>query len=511
MRRRGNPDDQDLLRRLTVETDDDPRQMRGKVDSYLEFRAFDGRLLAATAIFRVRRKYIEAAEVVVNPAWRRKGVASWLYRYAERKTGMRIRHSKDQTTDGKAFARGRRRNPGEADALLEMLASQIGVSPYADVMRGWILPDGRILDLDVHEEDGGVLEHRHHDAALPKLFKHLGLGEFGHDEAFETFMRLTGTIRLADGGRGAMLHLAKLPTAAQVTACGKVASAHRALDQDSIEIYWQPADRLLEVRPISAGKVRRILEALPGVPPASAPLGKPRRNPPSDVDSLRALGDECAVWAISAATGRSVPDVRKAFLAAGHDIWKTKGGSGSGASMRQIRSAVRQLDWDHRIVGIGSAPTFGSGPREQFTAHQSDLFVRGRGRNQIGADEFDVPARVKDDVTRNMGPAAAVREVDGVTTIGMLVDQAKKDQLSLLAVTVNVRRSRGAYHFLGHIVGYAPGRGLYDTAVRSKAAVAKILDGRPSEIITGLDHAAHGDDVPQRMRHAVLWVFFKGD
>ncbi len=108
---RRNPDDKELLARLTVETDDDPRAMRGKVDHYLEFRVFDEGRLAATATFRTKRKYMEAVEVIVNAPWRRRGVASWLYRYAQNRTGLIVKHSKDQTLDGRAFAKGRRRNP----------------------------------------------------------------------------------------------------------------------------------------------------------------------------------------------------------------------------------------------------------------------------------------------------------------------------------------------------------------------------------------------------------------
>lgn len=110
---RRNPDDASLLSRLTVEVDDDPRAMRGKVDHYVEFRVFDGKEYAAVATFRVMRKYAEAVDVQVTQKYRRKGVASWLYRWVENKTGLIVKHSKDQTLDGRAFAKGRRGNPSQ--------------------------------------------------------------------------------------------------------------------------------------------------------------------------------------------------------------------------------------------------------------------------------------------------------------------------------------------------------------------------------------------------------------
>jgi hypothetical protein len=236
-----------------------------------------------------------------------------------------------------------------------------------------------------------------------------------------------------------------------------------------------------------------------------------RHNPPSDIDSAKALGDECSVWAISAATGRSVPEVRRAFMDIGEDIWKSKKGHGSGASMRQIRAVIKKLDWDHKIVGIGASEMFGSGPRAQFAELQSRLFLSGRQEHEVGADQFDVPDQLKEDAARYGSKRAAIKATDSLTTIGQLVDQARDDGLALLAVTVNFRRYKGRYLATGHIVGYSPSRGLYDTSVATHAARARFIHGAPEESITGLEWFAHGQEVPHRTRHAAIWVFFRGE
>lgn len=232
-----------------------------------------------------------------------------------------------------------------------------------------------------------------------------------------------------------------------------------------------------------------------------------RPNPPKDIDSPKALGDECAVWAISAATGAPVPEVRRAFMDAGEDIWKKRGGQGSGSSMRQIRAVIKKLDWDHKIVGVGASEMFGNGPRAKFADMQSRLFLSGRWEGQIGADQFDVPDQLKEEAARYGTSRAALKATDDMVTVGQLVDQARKDGLALLAVTVNATRARVS----AHIVGYSPSRGLYDTSVPTRAAKAAFIHGKADETITGLEWFAHGEDIPGRARRAVLWVFFKGE
>lgn len=109
---RRNPDDSDLLRNLKVDVDDDPRQMRGKSGEYIEVRVFDQRTNDYVAIFtfELKRKHAYAVDIQVPRQYRRRGVASWVYRWVEDAYKVTLHHSKDQTADGKAFQRGRR-NP----------------------------------------------------------------------------------------------------------------------------------------------------------------------------------------------------------------------------------------------------------------------------------------------------------------------------------------------------------------------------------------------------------------
>jgi hypothetical protein len=161
--------------------------------------------------------------------------------------------------------------------------------------------------------------------------------------------------------------------------------------------------------------------------------------------------------------------------------------------------------------GIGASEMFGSGPRAQFAELQSRLFLSGRQEHEVGADQFDVPDQLKEDAARYGSKRAAIKATDSLTTIGQLVDQARDDGLALLAVTVNFRRYKGRYLATGHIVGYSPSRGLYDTSVATHAARARFIHGAPEESITGLEWFAHGQEVPHRTRHAAIWVFFRGE
>lgn len=173
---RRNPDDEALLRRLTVEVDDDPASMRGKVDGYVEVRVFDGRSYVAIATFRLKRDYAEAVDVSVNANYRRRGVASWLYRWVENRFGLKVLHSRDQTADGKAFARGRRKNPDDVVAsasrsfegfiyspeMLEMARDFSGSTswtqglcmPLAFGVKKWLGGSARVLGLTT--PDGGL-------------------------------------------------------------------------------------------------------------------------------------------------------------------------------------------------------------------------------------------------------------------------------------------------------------------------------------------------------------------
>lgn len=108
---RRNPDDTSLLSRLTVEVDDDPAVARGKSGNWKMAIAKEEGVTVARFLFKLQRKFAEAKDIAVLEDVQRKGVASWLYRWVERKYGVKVKHSTDQTRDGRAFAEGRRRNP----------------------------------------------------------------------------------------------------------------------------------------------------------------------------------------------------------------------------------------------------------------------------------------------------------------------------------------------------------------------------------------------------------------
>lgn len=499
--RRTNPDDQDLLRRLTVEVDDDCAYAAGKMGRYVELRAFDGKNYAAVATLKLIGRTAHPIQVDTWPAYRRRGVMSWLLRWAETNLRCKVRDSKDLTADGRLFKQGRRRNPGDPNDILERLAAQIGVSKYTDVMRGWILADGRIIDLDKRDEDGMVVESIHHNEGLEDLEHRLSRGKdvrsrTGAFSSLVSSMPTTGAIRLADGGRGAMFHLAKVPTAAQVTACAQIAAAHRALDQDSIEIYWAPADRLLDVRPISAGKVRRILEALPGEPKAR---GNPRRNPPADLDSSEVIGGECGVWALAAASGRSVPEIRRAYLAAGVDIWG-QGGEATGTKMHQMRRVIRHLGLDDRIVSVGF-DAIHRGPRASMAMAVKNRFVSGSD-----GETFPVPNQEMSTVLDH-------------ATVGQIVAKARKSGLAAIAITgeitSKIRRGGGQrWREIGgtmHAIGYSPSQGVFDSALPNLGVIndpdykALLGDTKP----TGWHWHAHGDVVPKPARKALFWLFLR--
>jgi hypothetical protein len=150
------------------------------------------------------------------------------------------------------------------EKLVQLLVKMRGVTKDTDVLRGWILPDGRIVNL-LEVTEGGEGYHEH-CWGLQDVIMEAGYENRSEGEAMDLFMEETGSIRIADGGSGALLHLTLLPTPAQVDTAGKIARSHQLMEQEQIEIYFDPKDRLVAVSPITAGRVRRVLEALPGLP-----------------------------------------------------------------------------------------------------------------------------------------------------------------------------------------------------------------------------------------------------
>lgn len=130
-----------------------------------------------------------------------------------------------------------------------------------DVQQGWILADGTILDLLADDAD---LDHM--GTAMVAL-REAGLPiDGGTDKTFALMLEKTGAIRVCSYNY-TMLHLLTIPTAAQVDACAEIARYTKSEESDAgMEVFWEPEDRLVQIYPLTAGRLRRTLEALPGVP-----------------------------------------------------------------------------------------------------------------------------------------------------------------------------------------------------------------------------------------------------
>lgn len=231
-----------------------------------------------------------------------------------------------------------------------------------------------------------------------------------------------------------------------------------------------------------------------------------RRNPPKDIDADAVLGGECAVWAMAAALGMKIPDVRRAFLAAGVDIW-THDGLAKGTPIEHTRRVMKHLDVDKRIVEIGGF--VGMGPKDIVRERMASMYKQRFGE----------------------GPGAQYTVADRTgTTVGNIVAEAKKRGLAAMIVTGVFP---GVYHRDGqllqrrrapraktHLLGYSPSLGVYDTMVsRPYLEVFKIAVERTGdmaatnwrEVIKPLDWHHYQNTVPEPRRNAIFWVLFRGE
>lgn len=241
-----------------------------------------------------------------------------------------------------------------------------------------------------------------------------------------------------------------------------------------------------------------------------------RKNPPADYDSPEVLTGECTVWAISAASGKSLGAVRKVFVDAGIDMWsKDWRDKAGGANVMEIRRAIRALDMDRRIVSVGF-DAINAGPRAKMSEFMKDSFLAGRGAETFGH------------------PNAEAATVQAHMNVGQIVRKAEKEGLAAIVIVGEikeriVRALPGSYPTRkrvisgnSHAVGYSPKMGVYDTAVSNPHVFHEdyralrddlrveggVLKGEP---ITGWHWHAHGDVVPGSMRRALMWVLFKGE
>lgn len=240
-----------------------------------------------------------------------------------------------------------------------------------------------------------------------------------------------------------------------------------------------------------------------------------RSNPPRDIDADSVLGAECAVWALAAASGRSVPDVRRAFMEAGIDIWG-ESGVAKGTPLPEIRRMVQKLDIDKRIVYVGySYPFERVGARHAVSKHYTSQFMYGKDpdqfqRDQSYAEGFQLPEGHTSGASR--------------ATVGMVMRHAKKRGLAALAITgrfkvtrSKVVRSDGSKGFVRniggttHILGYSPAAGFFDSAVTVPYARALEHQQRTGTWLRDGDWYRHGQEIPEPSRPALLWVYFKGE
>ena len=256
-----------------------------------------------------------------------------------------------------------------------------------------------------------------------------------------------------------------------------------------------------------------------------------RRNPPTDIDSPDVLGGECVVWALAAATGKTVPEVRRACLDAGVDIW-TDDGKAKGMMQAQLRLVMRKMDIERRIFSIGYAGMFSGDDRAMSMVGRAawKRFDETPGESQLPKD-FSFDAREK----RTVANAVRMADKHGFAMIGMTSSIQRRrvlirgaagtrvDEYTSIDGSLQTRTTRLAgIKFVGrtHMVGWSPKMGFYDTAVENpetrKAYDADAWDpkrdfGAPIRKRTGLEWRSHGNNIPEPRRHLAFWCFFRGE
>lgn len=244
---------------------------------------------------------------------------------------------------------------------------------------------------------------------------------------------------------------------------------------------------------------------------------KPMRpNPPKNIDSDDVLGGECAVWALAAASGRSVQDVRRAFMDAGIDIW-TEDGLAKGTTPERIRKMVQKLDLEKRITYIGySYPMLIESKRRALyytSRDHTSRFMYG-----VDPETFSRNQEVAEGFALGSVPSGANK-----ATIGQVIRYARKNKLAAIVTTGKVRLALKGIEKLAsgarirhmtikgttHILGYSPSLGVYDSAVSIPNDVA-MERFKLGDVKIG-DWYRHGQEIPQSSRPALFWVYFRGE
>lgn len=278
--KRRNPDDLTLLHRIRFKV--------RKYNSGITIYAYDGGDLIGMGKFffgpftdlAPHKKLVVSPSIIgVEKPWRRKGVASAIYRKVE-ELGYTIHPSSAQTPSGhKLWQGGRwgkreevinsgilsrwkteyaRANPDNYD-LVDLAVIHFGItSNRADV--GYVLADGRCLDFAWNKGHGKERDHAEIEEVLLKFGMDKASGRWAdvRNSAIETFMSLTGAARFTlvwGDPDTAVAEFRTVPTSEQVD---KIASMCRGVG--TVEIEY--SGKFYKINPATAGRVRQVLEAI---------------------------------------------------------------------------------------------------------------------------------------------------------------------------------------------------------------------------------------------------------
>jgi hypothetical protein len=222
-----------------------------------------------------------------------------------------------------------------------------------------------------------------------------------------------------------------------------------------------------------------------------------RRNPPltdEQAEDPQPRGGECAVWALAAASGRSVPEARRILRDAGIDIWDEQGVA-QGTSMKRLAAALPVLDLKQRIhsIGFGGSRLVGVVGR-----HYGEKFLEEVPDVRSSVDSKRIPT---------VGSLVALCERKGlacvgITTLGIKSKVIRRDE----AANVVVRQVYGRHTL--HLVGYSPSKGFFDIATSSWGPWTKDADGTH---FRRKDVHMHGSVVPEPGRRVAFWITFRGE
>ncbi len=218
-----------------------------------------------------------------------------------------------------------------------------------------------------------------------------------------------------------------------------------------------------------------------------------RKNPPLDdaqIDDPAPKGGECTIFSFAAATGRSVPEVRRAALSGGFDIWDERRDTSKWLKLLQA------LDLQHRIDTVGYSCARGmSGLMSNWLEREGFAEIEQMSQKKRGVD-----FRVSDCIDLSVAAVVAYCRHKNLAMIGITTHGAR------------VRRSKGgSRHVSTHMVGYSPKMGFYDT-MNTRRYVARGVNGDGGVEELPRDRwASHGEKIPEPRRRLSMWITFRGE